>query len=462
MGKNRWLAVLLVAAVAVRVVAVLALQSHLVPRSTYEHGEIAASLVEGRGFSMTFLGAQGPTSQQAPAYPFLVAAAYAIGGVERPASLLILELSQAAMGGLMVLGVYRLGRQVAPDRPGVAWASASVAAFHPTLIYAATHVQVALLAATLVAWTLVWAYRAAATGRPRDRAATGLLLGLCALADPILGLAGVGVLMAFGRGAGRTGGSAWDWRPAASVFLVAGLTMAPWVARNALVHGEFVPIKSTFGYAFWQGNCSISEGTDKVVRPTVETVMDESKSAGSLAAYNRTIWEARHTAGYIDDIALTPEFRRRLGTMTEPGRSRLLLSMAMKDIADDPIRYLQLCGRRWRYFWLFDETNPRSRVLVYRISHLGLTGLALAGLAVAGPTLRRRSYPMLATAFAIASFHALTIVSARFHVPIEPLMAVWAGIAIERGISLARARTFPWSIASTGRVEQVRVVGRLG
>jgi hypothetical protein len=32
----------------------------------------------------------------------------------------------------------------------------------------------------------------------------------------------------------------------------------------------------------------------------------------------------------------------------------------------------------------------------------------------------------------IAAFHALTIVSARFHIPIEPLMAVWAACALTR------------------------------
>ena len=74
-------------AIAVRVAAVLVLRNHEVPRSTYEHGEIAANLLAGRGFSMQFLGADGPTSQQAPVYPFIVAAAYAIGGVEHAAGL---------------------------------------------------------------------------------------------------------------------------------------------------------------------------------------------------------------------------------------------------------------------------------------------------------------------------------------------------------------------------------------
>lgn len=454
-GMDRRLAALLLLAVLARGAAVLALQSHHLPRSTYEHGEIAASLVEGRGFSMHFLGADGPTSQQAPAYPFILAAAYAVGGVETPKSLLILELAQATLGGVMVLGVFRLATRIAPDRPAIAWWAGAIAAVHPTLVYAATHVQVALLAATLVVWTLEWAFRAGTSGLRKDAAVVGLLLALCALTDPILGLAFLGAVAAFHlAGEGRPA-----WKPATVALGVAALGVSPWVLRNAIVHGEFVPIKSTFGYAFWQGNCAISEGTDKVVRASVEGVMEEANASAGLSHLNRTLWKARHTAGYIDDVAFTPEFKRHLGTLPEAERSRVLLRMAVADIKADPARYAGLCLRRLRYFWLFDETNPKTRVLVYRVSHLGLTGLAMLGLATAGPAFRRRSLPLLATVGAISLFHALTIVSARFHIPIEPLLAVWAGAGVAWIAGLtARAR----SVTAVGGVEHVGVVGRLG
>ena len=78
MPDRRFDWVLIVLAIAVRAAAVLVLQSHTVPHGTYEHGEIAANLLAGRGFSVRFLGAEGPTSQQAPLYPALVAGAYAL------------------------------------------------------------------------------------------------------------------------------------------------------------------------------------------------------------------------------------------------------------------------------------------------------------------------------------------------------------------------------------------------
>src|SRR5262249_13827096 len=144
-----------------------------VPHSTFEHGEIAANLLAGRGFSVRFLGAEGPTSQQAPVYPLLVAGGYALGGVGAARALVVLELGPAALGGVLVAGVLALAREVVPGRRWVARLSGLVAALHPTLVYAATHVQVALLAAALLAWTLALAYRAGRSGLDRDAALTG-------------------------------------------------------------------------------------------------------------------------------------------------------------------------------------------------------------------------------------------------------------------------------------------------
>src|SRR5690606_5301365 len=73
------LGILLGFALALRVAAIFALDSHHVA-FTYEHGEIAENLLAGRGFTVRFLGGEGPTSQQAPAYPILLAAIYAALG----------------------------------------------------------------------------------------------------------------------------------------------------------------------------------------------------------------------------------------------------------------------------------------------------------------------------------------------------------------------------------------------
>jgi hypothetical protein len=451
-------AVLVALAIVARIATVVVLQSHHVPRSTYEHGEIAANLLAGRGFSIRFLGAEGPTSQQAPVYPLFVAAAYAVGGVERPAALLLIELGQSALGGLLVLGVLRLTRQIAPGRYAAAWWAGLITALHPSLVYAATHVQVALAGATLLVWVLSCGYRAGTTGRGLDAGIAGALLALLALTDPILSLAGIGVVGAIGLGRrGQPHGLRQTFLLSLTMILAAGLGVAPWMVRNALVHGELVAIKSTFGYAFWQGNCRQSKGTDKVVRPSVERALAGGSGDLRLSSLNRRIWAARHEAGYLDDIALTKADLDLLGSVSEPERSRILFRRAVRDLAEQPGRYAELCIRRLRYFWLFDETNPKTRVGIYRLSHLGLTIAAAFGLVLARPALRLRLGPTLATAASIALFHSLTIVSARFHIPIEPLLAVWAGCGVTR---CDRAELPQPSAAPADHIVGVRIVRR--
>ena len=417
---------LVVGAILVRLAAVFALGSYSLPRTTYEHGEIAANLLAGKGFSVRYLGVEGLTSQQAPAYPVFVAAAYALGGVEAPASLLLIQLAQAALGGLLVAGTIRLGREVAPGRPGLALLAGAVAAFHPTLIYATTHVQIALLATTAFAWTFTYAYAANRTRSLRDASMTGALLALVALADPILALAAPSLAWIMGLDRGFRA----SIRPTLVMFTVAGACVAPWIVRNAFVHGEFVAIKSSFGYAFWQGNCSLSHGTDKVVRPSVERAL--AVQASSLGDLNAALWAARHEAGCIDDIALSPADYTRMARMTEPARSRYLFGKAMADLATEPGRYTRLCLARLKAFVFFDETNPKARNPVYRAGHISLTLAAALGLVLMPGGLRRRLAPTLAAAALIAAFHTLTIVSARFHIPIEPLMGLWAAAGLAR------------------------------
>lgn len=432
MPQRRWLIVLVLLAISARAAAVLLLQSHRVPRSTYEHGEIAANLIAGRGFSTQFLGAEGATSQQAPLYPVIVAATYWLGGVETPRALLLLELAQSLLGGVLVVAVVAIADQVAPGQRAVAFLAGLFAALHPTLVYAATHVQVALLATVLLALVVAESYRAAQTGRIASAALCGVWLALLMLTDPILALALPGAIWALVQGQGVRRGV----QLASVVLVVAGLGVAPWIARNAAVHGELVFIKSTFGYAFWQGNCNLSQGTDKVARASVERVFRQQERAG-LKGLNETLWRARHEAGYLDDIALTKADRLELGRLTEPERSRRLFRRALAELSEQPGRYAELCFRRLRYFIFFDESNPKTRNVVYRASHLGLTCAAAFGIWMMGATARRRLAPTFLTAGLIAAFHTLTIVSARFHIPIEPLLGLWAAAGLAQFPRLA-------------------------
>lgn len=416
----------------------------------FEHGEIAENLLAGKGFSIRFLGQEGPTSQQAPFYPFLLAGFYAVLGPGTAQSLIAVQLLQCVVGLLIVLLVVRLAWQVVPQRREIGWIAGAGAAVYPPHVYMVTHLQVAPWAAMLVVATLGvatsdWAYRTRL-----GPVAAGLLGGWMLLVDPILALP-LGVCAAVmlirreppgvayhprrGEAPGQdpsavavahNGG--WERASrAATVLAVALAITVPWTVRNWMVYGELVFIKSTFWYAFWQGNNPASWGTDKIPKPTAEILRHEHD--GTLAGLNRALWEARHETVYIDDVLLKPGGYAGLIGLSEPERCRELGRRALQFVREQPGRYLRLCLLRLRYWLLFDETNPKAAHWLYRLSTVVLLVLGTAGLVLSW-RYRNTLWPTYTIFLLLTVFHALVIVSVRFRIPAEPLAFLWAAFPV--------------------------------
>lgn len=425
---RRTLWAIFVLALVLRVAAIVYLAG-VAPSApvTYEHGEIARHLVAGEGFSIRFLGVEGPTSQQAPLYPYLLAAIYLVAGVESSLSILIVELLQAVVGALTVACVFRLARGQFPDRPGVALGAALFACCYPPHIYAAAHVQVVVWAMALVTWLLVLVTECQPQGHWRRAIIAGLIAGLLLLVDPILALSLPIVSLAWIIALWQRGLKATHaFGSAAAMAGVAALMVSPWIARNYAVHGEFVFIKSTFGYAFWQANNPHSHGTDKI--PKAEAARMFLAHDGSLRDQHRAMWEARHETIYIDDVLLKPDGYRQFVGLSEPARSRLLFDEAAEFVRGEPAAYAALCLKRLRYFLLYDATNPKTMHPLYRASTIFWITLAGIGLCLSWRHYRTL-WPTWAIFATITLFHTLTITSARFRMPIEPLSFVWVGLA---------------------------------
>jgi hypothetical protein len=317
-------------------------------------------------------------------------------------------------------------------------------------------VQVASVVCLFVALVLWTAARVSRSGHFRDATACGVFAGILVLTDPIMVLVVfVGIAMIVflrrssdlvdvepareslhrattepsirpatqvaGRGSERLGSTVL----AATACTAFACVIAPWITRNCLVHGEFVFVKSTFGYAFWQGNHPRSFGTDKI--PLTSTAIAEASAGGGFRALERSLWHTRLVDTlYIDDAVLASERVAELAKLSEPERSRQLFRESVTYLAQHPAHYGRLCLQRLRYFLLFDETNPKSRVGLYRAAHLTLQILAIIGLWLSRGEWRRL-WPTYLAFLLVTTFHSMTIVSARFHLPLEPLQWIWAG-----------------------------------
>ena len=387
---------------------------------TYEHGEIARNMLEGKGFSVRLLGTWGLTSQQAPVIPFTLAACYAVLGTESSAAHWLFLLVQAVQGALSAVGGMLLARNLFRDSKWPSYAVGLGVACSPPLIYAVTHIQVASTAILLNIWLFVGLIRVRSSLSLRDALWTGILLGLAALTDPILVLAGVAASISWiliDRPEIRTDllRLAQCW---CVLFLFSWLTISPWLVRCYAVHGKWVFVKSTFGYAFWQGNNHLSIGTDKVLRPSVREKL--SQPSAGLAGTHEKLWEARHEAGCVDDIALSRQDKAELGILPELERSEELFRRARVELAGQPGRYLTLCLRRLRYFLWIDESNPKTANVLYQVCQKLLTVSALAGFLMIRREIRRKTAAIWLAFLMTTAFHALTITAPRFHLPWEP------------------------------------------
>ncbi|MBN2475329.1 MAG: hypothetical protein JXB62_12015 [Pirellulales bacterium] len=437
-GSQKRIGLLLLASLALglRVWVVGALTTDHQRPLAYEHGQIAENLLAGRGFSIEFLGTEGPTSQQAPFYPLLLTAAWWWFGVATPQAILAVQLLQCLAGTALVLAVVWLGWSLMPDRPSVGWVAGLGAAVYPTHLYMVTHLQVALWAALLLTLLLATVLSARWRATWGGAALAGTMAGMLLLVEPILVLALPVCVIAFWLAEGTPSWIGWFSRAAAvRVALMVGIAaavIAPWIIRNCRVHGEPVFIKSTFGYAFWQANNPISWGTDKIPKPSAEPL--RHRHDGSLAGMDRALREARHEALYIDDVLLKPQGYGEFTGLSEPQRSRLLGRRAWEFIRANPWQYAGLCLQRLQYFLLFDETNPKAANRLYRIATVTWLVLASIGLLVSLPRWRAL-WPTYVIGAAVVAFHTLVITSVRFRIPIEPTTFVWAACAVAPPVS---------------------------
>lgn len=444
---------MLAVALALRIAAVIALPPPTDRPATYEHGAIAENLLAGRGFSVWYLGTEGPTSQQAPWVPLVLAGCYGLFGVGTTAAIYAYQLLQCAAGVALVAVVWQLARDLDVHESGVARFAGWAAALYPPHIYMATHVQAAPWAALGVVGLLALVCNPAARVTWHRAAAAGAVGGWLLLVDPITALVLPVALLKLLLTARSQAKQPPKRLPTAdrrrsilTAFGAAALVVvAPWLVRNYRVHGEFVFVKSSFGYALWQGNNPVSRGTDKVPKATVAAIA--AAHDGSLASQNNALWEARHETLYIDDVLLKPDGYREFQGLSEPERSRLLGRRAEAWIAAHPIAYARLCFQRLGYFLLWDATNPKAAHPLYRLSNVAWLTLAFIGLASSRQHLSVL-WPTIVTFAGIMLFHTLTITSARFRIPVEPLGFVWAAVGFQpAAANIARRIGSAWRTA---------------
>lgn len=238
-----WPAAIVLLAVFVRLAAVSADSGYRPGNDAFEYDYYARSIAAGDGYPQSgYLLQGGPTAIRGPGYPYMLAAVYALSGDSVEAG----RLAGIALGALSVLLIYLIAKRVWGRRVGLL--TAVLAAIFPPLV---------LLSRDLVSETLFIPLELGAVlcvlnfrrsgGKMRWAVAGGGLCGAAALTRNT----GLVLLLPVALGV-------WTMRPplrpAALVapivaVVCAALVVAPWVIRDAVEFGRFVPVTTSSGIA---------------------------------------------------------------------------------------------------------------------------------------------------------------------------------------------------------------------
>jgi len=197
------------------------------------------------------------------------------------------------------------------------------------------------------------------SGGRRWAVLTGLTLGLNILSRPSsIGLVG----SCFSACGCEPGGTEKKGRKAAPgiggarpIMVVAtmSLTVAPWLARDLLVHHRPVWISTNGGFTFWNGNNPFTTGSAFDVR------------TADLAAYSGEIVSAPDGAPIVQvkPYPLPLELRDTVATLDEVALDRALYSASVAFIQGHPGRWLGLLAQKVVSLWWFRPTLAIQRLL---------------------------------------------------------------------------------------------------
>jgi hypothetical protein len=364
-----------------------------------ENERVGRSLARGQGWTDAFGRGTGPTAHLAPLYPLLLSGVYRLAGTYETAAGRWTQIGVSitlATLALLLLPVLarKLGLSV-----GAGWAAALIGACLPPSALPeinGSHEQVAATLALLgLLWVLTDIQRQGWSGWD-TLLGGGLFLGLTGLLAPnLLLLPVLFFLVEWVRGAGRRREMVRGGLILAAVGLAC---VTPWLVRNYLVLGGFVPIRSNFGLELAVGNRPGADGY------TYAPGFNAMHPFGSLAEQARLL--------RVGELAY---MREKQGE-------------ALRWIADNPGNFVRLTLRRAWLFW----TGPHEPWRDVERPHFPARLSSLLALVAVAELMRllRRGQPagrLLGCALlAVALPYFVTHVEMRYRLPVSSLFALLA------------------------------------
>lgn len=332
---------------------------------------IGRNIAEGHGF--TLYG--HPTALRVPVTPYMLAAIYSFGEHDLAKARMVWSVIDTVFTCLLILylttliGGSRLASLIAAAGFGL----------NPYFAFIGSHVLSETPFTILFVAALVLLIKHWYTKSWWSLCLSGVVLALSTLARPTGFLfPAVVVLLLFLEGRQRK--SPWLARSVVYVFMV-GLTMAPWVIRNAIVFKTFVPLNTFGGATLWCGSGAMPGG-DLVIGP----------------------WCDAKTKATMD-------------TMNEVDADRYLKQEAMSAIQKNPAHWMHLGLIKFVRLWFRVPKPGWTSVSGLFLAFINAAILILTWQCVRRPEYTLLRYIVVAVFIYYSVLHVITYAELRYSIP---------------------------------------------
>ena len=218
---------------------------------------IAARIVNGKGFSSPFFQDTGPTAWIAPVYPYFVALVFRFFGVYSVASAMVILFLQCIMAAATSIAIHAIGRRTLGPQIGF-WA-AWIWALSPIFFrWPVSWIWDFTASALLLSVVLIVTLDAAEKNTRTLWLWLGAIWALTALTNPAL-LSVMPLTFLYAACVNHRAFRPWLASAALSAVFFAAL-VSPWLIRNDLVFGKPVFFRGNYWFEFHLGNYHLSNG----------------------------------------------------------------------------------------------------------------------------------------------------------------------------------------------------------
>lgn len=381
-------------AALLRLYSIFVIRSYLHPL-TWEFGKIAHSLLVGGGYS--YYGS--PSAFMPPAYPLLLAGLLKLLG-ESWKVYLLLEVTEAAAGVLLVFLVYRLALMLYHDQRR-ARVAGLLAALYPPFIEMCNEfhsINFYMLLGVATALFLVKALQQPSRWDSLVCAAGSMGLLLLFRAEAVF-LATLFAALLYRQ-------SHCNARLARSLLFlaIAYSFLVPWTLRNYRLFHVFLPTTTASGLSLYYGHNPNATGSDR------------DATGYMLGSLSPAMQAELHAVPMVTEKEILID--------------RILWRAALTYIISHPWREVILAWDKFRIFWSFDPNNQKAAQPLFWVPSILLSVFFGLGLFIGTkPPLIELSPLLISIAFAMVT-SVLLFVLPRYKIVIDPFLCIFASNAL--------------------------------